>query len=775
MKHVGRPLPRLDDAPHLAGRGRFVADIAFPRQLHMRVVRSTVASGKILAIDVGAARDVPGVAAIFTGGDVGDLPAIGVRLSPSGALERYLQPILATTTVRYVGEPVVAVFADSAAAAEDAAELVLIEYAQTEARVDPMVDEPNVGDPLRGHEATSVHKAFGDLNGAFHEADKIVSIELSWGRDAAMPLETRGLVANWNGSVEELQIWGAGRAAHWNRDFIAEALGLPRSAVVWNTTDVGGSFGVRGELYPEDMLVAYAAKTLERPVRWIEDRREHMIAANQARDIRATARAAIDAAGVLQGLDVSFVIDQGAYVRTEGAMVADIIAAMTPGPYAMEAYRATGHLRMTNKTPAGSFRGAGRAEAAFIRERLMDEIANRTGIDAMEVRRRNLIEPDNMPVDRHVETLGSHVTYDSGRYQNLVDATTRRFSLDVIRRRAQHRRASGELVGVGAAFVVDASAPPSFEHVKLTVDRRGHVDVITGAAEQGQGIRTLLAQIVADIIGVDYAAVRVRAGDTVRIPFGAGTLFSRSSVMAGTAAQHAAEALREKILAAAGTMLSLPAERLTIGQGRIKQADRHFGTILDLGDLAASMEPGRSLRAPRGAGLEAEGFVSTSQMTFPYGLNVAVVEIDKATGIVKVPNVYVGYEVGNAINPGLIEAQIVGGVVQGMASALHTNLSVSEAGDPLRINFADYAMPTAREAPTVEVLIVEDSPSPTNALGIKGVGDGGLTGMAPAIAAAIDDALGISGFVERLPVTPASILEQLRSEDPVTLQAAGAA
>ncbi|WP_226581067.1 xanthine dehydrogenase family protein molybdopterin-binding subunit [Acuticoccus sediminis] len=775
MKHVGRPLRRPDDAVHLDGRGGFVADVAFPHQLHMRVVRSPVACAKLVGVDTEPAYALPGVVAVLTADDVAHLPPIGVRLSTGASLERFLQPVLAATMVRYVGEPVAVVLADTPAVAEDAAELIGLELTPLEPQLMPTDSDVSASDPLRGNEAATVFKAFGNLNTAFHRAERIVEVDLAWGRDGAMPLETRGLVAQWDGARETLEIWGAGRAAHWNRDVIAEVLDLPRSAVVWHTTDVGGSFGVKGELYPEDMLVAYAARLLGRPVRWIEDRREHLLAANQARDIAASARAAVDSSGLILGVDLIFTVDQGAYVRTEGTMVADLIAAMTPGPYALGAYRARGHLKLTNKTPAGSFRGAGRAEAAFIRERLMDAVAHRTGIDPMELRRRNLIDPSEMPADRGMETLGSAVTYDSGRYQSLVDATTRRFSLDVVRRRAQHRRAQGELVGVGAAFVVDAAAPAGYEHVKLSVDRRGTVDVITAAAEQGQGIRTLLAQIVADIVGVDYRRVRVTAGDTVQIPFSAGTLLSRSSAMVGTAAQHAAEALREKILAAAAAMLSVPADKLTIQGGRIRQADRHFGAILDLGELAAALEPGPSQRVPHGFALDADGSVTTAMTTFPYGLHVAVVEIDRDTGLVSVPSVYVGYDVGNAINPGLVEAQIVGGVVQGIASALHTALGVTGTGDPLRANLADYAMPTAREAPGVEVLLIEEAPSPANTLGIKGAGDAGLTGMAPAIAAAVDDALGVVGFARQLPVTAADVMRELKARVPLPLARVGAA
>lgn len=762
MRHVGRPLPRLEDRAFLTGRGRFVRGVVPSRALSLALVRSDTPYGRLKGIDASAAYDLPGVVAVLTHEDLAGLAPLPVRFLANPALEPFLEPVIAASHVRYVGEPVAAVLAESAAVAEDGAELVAAEIEPAAPHLD--LGPGTVGtDPLHGAEAMTVRKAFGDLNGAFHAADRIVEIDLDWARDGAMPLEPRGVVMDWDASQGTLTMWGAARAAHFARAAFADLLGLPRAAVRFEPTDVGGSFGVRGELSPEDVIAAFAARLLERPVRYAESRREHLVAASQGRGMKARARAAVAADGTLLGVDVGFTVDQGAYVRSDGLLAAELCAAMAPGPYRMDAYRAAGHVRLTNRTPAGGLRAAGRAEAAFIRERLMDEIAAVAGMDPFELRQRNLIEPAQMPADRHMETLGSHVTYDSGRYASVLDATVKRFSLDVVRRRAENRRAQGELVGVGAAVTVDVSAPSKFEHVLLSVDRRGTVELVTAAAEQGQGVRTMLAQIVADIVGVDYANVRVSCGDATRIAYGSGTQLSRSTMMAGTATQLGAEALRAKILGGARAMLGVSGERLTIQNGRIKEADRHFGGSLDLGDIAAAMEPGRAFAPADARGLTVDGWFASDQMAFPYGVTVAVAEIDRNTGIVRVPQIYVGYDVGNAINPALVEAQIVGGAVHGAASALWTSLPVDATGLPLCTAFADYAMPGLAEAPDVEVLLVEDAPAPQNALGMKGAGDGGITGAAPAVAAAIDAAIGAPGFVKSLPVSPAAILAEVRA------------
>lgn len=736
-----------------------MADITFPHQLHTRIVRAQAAHAVLRGIDATAAYAVPGVVAILTADDVTDLPPITTRLTTAVSLEPCLQPVLANGTVRFFGEPVAAVFATTAGAADDAAELVTPDLSPLEPQLLGSPSGAGGAGTTSAVDAATIRKEFGDLDAAFRAAERIVEVELSWGRDGAMPIETRGLVARWDASRGTLEVWGAARAAHWNCDTLAAMLGLPRAAVLWHAPDVGGGFGVRGELGPEDVLVAHASRLLERPVRWIEDRREHMIAANQARGLHASARAALGANGRLLAIDVDYAVDQGAYVRTEGSMVADLIAAMLPGRYRMDAFRAVGHVRLTNRTPAGSFRGAGRAEAAFIRERLVDAVAAQTALDPVDLRRRNLLEPAAMPCDRQMHALRGRIVHDAARDGDLLDATVRRLSLDVIRHRVEHRRSQGELIGIGTAFVVDVAAPAGFEHVRISVDRRGRLEVVTAAAEEGQGVTTLLAQIVADVVGVDIDAIRVTTGDTVRIPFSQGTFLSRSSVMAGTAAQHTAEALRDKILSAAQSLLGVAADRLTIQSGRVRPADRHVRSTIDLCDLVA----GSRFAGGNGFGLEAEGWVKTEAMTSPCGVHVAMAEVDRDTGLVRGPRVFVDIDVGTAINPAMVEVQIVGAVTQGLASTLWTGFTLDRHADPLVGSLSDYGMTTAGEAPAVEVLILDDAPCPSNPLGMKGAGEGGITGIAPAVAAAVDDALGVPGFVKALPISRAAILRHLRT------------
>src|SRR3954464_6377407 len=418
-KLVGRSVTRLEDPPLLFGRGRFAADVSFVGQLHMRVVRSTHANARLLSIDTAAARNTPGVHAVWTAADVADIPPIDFRLSKIAGLDGYRQRVLASDRVRYVGEPVAVVFADDPYLAEDAADRILLDVEElpVQLRAD---DEPSEFEPGRTTAAGDVRKEYGDLDAAFRNAHAIVSLELGVGRHSGVPLETRGAIGRYDGAREVLELHGAAKVPHWNRDQIAGMLGLSPSRVHLYEGHVGGGFGIRGELYPEDVLVCAAALRFRRPVKWIEDRREHLIAANHSRQQQHRIRAAIDADGRILGIDDEFFHDQGAYVRTHAATVPDLTAAMLPGPYRVPAYRATGHIRLTNKTPAGTYRAPGRYESSFVRERLLDAIAAKVGADKIEVRRRNLISTAEMPYARPIETLGTSVTFDSGDYPALL-------------------------------------------------------------------------------------------------------------------------------------------------------------------------------------------------------------------------------------------------------------------------------------------------------------------------------------------------------------------
>src|SRR6266850_8038730 len=393
---LGRSVPRLEDRPLLTGRGQFVGDMAFPRQLHMRVVRSPYAHAALRGVDIAAALEAPGVVAVWTGAEIADLPPIDFRDPAAEALRPYRQPLLALDRLRYVGEPVAVVFATDAYLAEDAADLVAIDVDEL-APVLAADAPPGSFAPGQSTEALVLRPGYGEVDAAFGSADTVVALDLTIGRHSAVPMETRGALARYDPSRDVLELYGATKVPHRNRDALARMFGRSAAAVVLKEGNTGGAFGVRGELYPEDFLVCLAALRLERPVKWIEDRREHLMAANHSRQQRHHARVAVDAEGFVLALEDEFYLDQGAYVRTHGARVAELTIGMLPGPYRIPAYRAVCHFRLTNKTPAATYRAPGRFEGTFVRERLLDAVADRLGLDRVTVRRRNLITAAEMP------------------------------------------------------------------------------------------------------------------------------------------------------------------------------------------------------------------------------------------------------------------------------------------------------------------------------------------------------------------------------------------
>ncbi|HYS48710.1 MAG TPA: xanthine dehydrogenase family protein molybdopterin-binding subunit [Xanthobacteraceae bacterium] len=743
QKFVGRSVTRLEDGPLVTGQGRFAADISFPHQLHMRVVRSAHAHAKLVSIDARAARAAPGVHAVWTNDDVADIPPIDFRLTRIEGLEPYRQPVLAKDRVRYVGEPVAVVFAEDAYLAEDAADLVAIKVEELPVLLH--ADAPTGEfEPGRTTEPAVIHKGYGDVGAAFRAAHAVVELELKIGRHSGVPLETRGAVGRYDAARDVLELYGAAKVPHWNRDQIARMLGRPPSSVHLYEGHVGGGFGIRGELYPEDVLVCAAALRLGRPVKWIEDRREHLIAANHSRQQLHRVRAAIDAEGHILAVDDEFFHDQGAYLRTHAVTVPDLAAAMLPGPYRIPAYRATGHVRLTNKTPGGTYRAPGRFETTFVRERLMDAAAAKTGIDPIDVRRRNLIAREEMPFARPFDTLGTKIVFDSGDYAGLLDKALAAIGWPALQAELRGRRAAGEkMVGAGLAMFVEKSGLGPFDGVKVAVDPAGAVEVVTGASSLGQGIETVMAQICADALGVDYRNVSVVHGRTDRIDRGAGAFASRATVMTGEATRRAAAAVRAKAIDIAAELLQAPADVIDVIDGEVVRTDIETRPSIALGALAA-----------REPGLAAEGSYHTDHMNYPYGVHIAVVRVDPETGGVTVERYLVAYDIGKAVNPMLVEGQLAGGAAQGLGGALMEEFAYDERGEPLSVTFADYLMPTAREVPAIDVVICEDAPSPLNPLGLKGAGEGGANAVGAAIAAAIDDAIGMPGAVTELPATP---------------------
>jgi len=741
VKFVGRSVPRLEDRPLITGQGRFAADISFPGQLHMRVVRSPVAHGKIRGIDTAKALAHEGVHAVWSFADVAHIPPIGFRLTGLKELEPYRQTVLARDVVRYVGEPVAVVFAGDAYTAEDAAELVGIDVETLPVKL-LATEEPGFYEPNLGTEPEILRKGYGDIEAAFRAAAHVVSLELSVGRHSGVPLETRGAIARHDETRDILEMHGAAKVPHWNRDQIAQMLGRSRDSVQLYEGHVGGGFGIRGELYPEDVLVCAAALKFKKPVKWIEDRREHLIAANHSRQQTHKVRAAVDGEGHILGIEDEFFHDNGAYMRTHAATVPDLAAAMLPGPYRVPAYRAVGHIRLTNKTPCGTYRAPGRFESSFVRERLLDAIAAKIGVDKIETRRRNLIAKSAMPYALGLDTLGTNIVYDSGDYAGLLDKALAAADWPNLQRDLNQRRTRGEKVGAGVAIFVEKSGLGPFDTVRIEVANDGAVEVITGVASLGQGVETAMAQICADALGVDYTSVRVIHGQTDRIGKGMGAFASRVTVMCGEATWLAAAKLRDKALARAAELMQTRVSELDVINGEIVR--NGGGPSMPLAALACAMPEG----------LSAEDTFESSHMVYPYGVHIAVVRVDADTGGVTVERYMIAYDIGRAVNPMLVEGQIAGGLAQGLGGALWEELLYDEAGEPLSVTFADYLMPTVREVPAAQIIVTEDAPSPLNTLGLKGAGEGGANPVGAAIASAIDEAIRIPGAVTRLPVTP---------------------
>jgi CO/xanthine dehydrogenase Mo-binding subunit len=749
-KFVGRSVPRLEDKPLLLGQGRFAADISFPGQWSMRVVRSPVAHGSIKSVDTSAALKLPGVHAAWTHADVAQIPPIPFRLTGLTELEPYRQPILAKDVVRYVGEPVAVVFADNAYLAEDAADLVELEIDQRRAIL-LATEQPGVYEDNLATEPAVLRKGYGDVDAALRNAHAVVSLELIVGRHSGVPLETRGAIARYDEKRDVLEMHGAAKVPHWNRDQIARMLGRPRNSVQLYEGHVGGGFGIRGEIYPEDVLVCAAALKFRRPIKWIEDRREHLIAANHSRQQTHKISAAIDAEGRVLGIEDAFFHDNGAYMRTHAATVPDLAAAMLPGPYRVPAYRAVGHIRLTNKTPCGTYRAPGRFETSFVRERLLDAIAAKVGVDKVEIRKRNLLPVSAMPYARGLDTLGTHIVYDSGDYAALLDKALALVDWPTLQQRLRRRRTNGEMAGAGVAMFIEKSGLGPSDTVRIEVAPSGRIEVITGVASIGQGVETAMAQICADALGVDYAAIRVTHGQTDRIDNGFGAFASRVTVMCGEATRLAAVKLRDMALNAAAELMQARAAELAIVNGYISRTGG--GPSMALGELARAM-PG---------GLAAEDTFETKHMVYPYGVHIAVVRVDADTGGIIVERYAIAYDVGRAVNPMLVEGQIAGGLAQGLGGALMEEFLYDENGEPLSVTFADYLMPTAREVPALDILVTEDAPSPLNPLGLKGAGEGGANPVGAAIASAIDDAIGIPGAVTQLPVTPQRLIALLKA------------
>ena len=767
---VGRSVRRIEDARRVRGEGTYVDDVHVPGMLHATVVRSPMAHARVRGLDASAARSVPGVEAILGADELGEaLRPIPIRLVPDERLLRYLQRPLATGRVRYVGEPVALVVARSRAVAEDAAERVEVDLEALPATTDAAAPPPAaLFDHTPDNLASLIEEGFGDIDAAFARAHRVVRLSFRTGRHSAVPMETRGLVAvpdpgagrdrDRGRGRGRLTIWGPTKVTHFNRGVLAAMLGWPEHCIRLVEPDVGGGFGARGEFYPEDFLVPCAALRLGRPVKWIEDRVEHLSAINHSREQRYELALALDADGRFLGLRAEMTNDMGAYLRTHGTVVPGLSAGLLPGPYELEAYRCRVRCVLTNKTPTGTYRAPGRFECNAARERLIDRAARVTGWGPVELRMRNLVRPDQMPYERGTTILGEDVSYDSGDYPAaLAEAASfsgfRARSTGAVRT-GRHRH------GMGLACFVEKTGTGPFEGARAFLDGSGALVVATGACDVGQGLETCLAQIAGDALGVDHAGVTVRHGDTDLIPHGVGSFASRGTVMAGNAVHAAVTELRSRVLERAAARLGTDAEDLVLDEDAVVRGPD--GRSCTLADLAA--EPG----------LEAVHYFRSEQMAYAHGVAVARVRVDTAIGLVVPERIWVLYDVGRVVNPAIVAGQIEGGVAQGLGGALLEELRYDDTGQFLTGSFMDYLLPGTTDMPSIVHRDLGGVPSPRNPLGVKGAGEVGIAGVGGAIANAVADALGdADGGSDRLPLTPERVFERARAAR--STQAPGAA
>jgi aerobic carbon-monoxide dehydrogenase large subunit len=728
---IGAELLRREDLPLLTGSSCFVADVERAGQLYARVVRSQVAHGLLRGVDAEAAREHSAVVAVFTAADLPDI-RIPIRLpfAETPEANRALQPPLAVDRVRYVGEPIALVVATDPYAVEDAAELVFADVDELDPAVD-LTEAAEAGAPilhpaLGTNVVNRIPMSSGDVDAAFAEADVVVRERLVVHRHTAAPMETRGLVAEWDESAGRLTVWGAAKVKHFNRAVLARLLELPPESVRLVEVDVGGGFGVRGEFYPEDFLVPFAAVALRRPVKWIEDRLEHLVATNHAREQVHEIEVAARADGTLLAFRDRAWCDQGAYVRTQGLMPPVLSATSLPGPYRWRTFSIEAAGVLTNRTPVGTYRAPGVAEAGFVRERMVDLVARELGLDPAEVRRKSLVPSGEMPFTFDLGPGPPPLVYESGDYPGTFDRLLDEAGYERLLAERTRRRAAGELVGIGLSAFVEPGGVGPFERAAIAPTAAGEFVVSVASSSLGQGIRTSLAQIAADALGVPFERVQVRHHDTDEIPEGFGAFASRTTVLCGNAIVVAARDLRAK----AAELADTPPDGVDLGAQAALLAER---------------------------GVEGLGTFEKEGLSFSFGANLAVAAVDAETGKVSIERYVVAFDVGRAINPALVRGQLVGAAVQGIAGALLERLDYDELGQPLSTSFVDYLLPTADDVPDVDVIVVEH-PTPANPLGIKGAGEGGIAGTLGAVANAVDDALHETGVrVTRLPLTPAAV------------------
>jgi CO/xanthine dehydrogenase Mo-binding subunit len=754
VKFIGDRLLRKEDPRLVQGRGRYVGDITLSGMLHAAIVRSPHAHARIAGIDAARALEAPGVVGVMTFADLGDARRPLAIVPPHAALRGKNFHLLAGDRARFVGEAVAVVVAESRYAAEDARALIDVSWEPL-----PSVQDPTAPGAARVHEdipdnlAGRVTLSRGDVAAALRAAPHRASLTLTIGRAGGQPMETRGLVAEYNEMAGLLTVWASSQVPHQVRQFICELLGLEPHRVRVIAPDVGGGFGAKLIVYPEDVLIPLLAMRYGRPVRWLEDRLEHMLTATQERTQTHTVEIGFDDEGRLLALRDHFVHDTGAYAP-RGLVVPLLSASMLAGPYRIPAVEVTFESVYTHRVPVTPYRGAGQPQAVFVIERVMDLIAREAGRDRAAVRFANLVQPGDMPYDVGLPNYrgSGNVVYDSGDYPAVLRRALEISGWERLEKDCLRARQGGRPLGLGLACYVELTGVGPFEGATVRADAAGRITIFTGVPSQGQGLETTLAQIAADELGVTPQDVSVIGGDTLGIPQGIGTFASRAAVVGGNAVALAARELRRK-------WVRLAAQALGIAEDDVQQhgkrfADReHAARCVELGRLAsaAAVAPAASGVPP---GLEVTHYFQPPDIAYSSGAHVALAEVDPETGRVRIVGYWISHDSGRLINPTIVEGQLHGAIALGLGSALFEEVRYDEAGQPLSASFMDYALPRCDDIPALEIDHLE-TPSPLNPLGLKGVGESGTLPVAAVVAAAIEDALGAR--VEEMPLTAAAL------------------
>jgi len=753
---VGVSIGRHEDQRLLRGQGIFTTDIQLPNLAHATVLRSPYASARIRHIDASVASNAPGVLAVLTFPDIAHVAKPFPQVQPHPALVSRMPYPLAPDVVRYAGEPVAIVVAENAYQAEDALELINVQYEPLAAAVDPEASlqdsSPRVHDDLPNNRAGGFGQEVGNVDEALKDAFAVIKERFTIGRVSAQPLETRAITASHESG--NLTVWLTTQSPHMARRVIAQQLDLPLPNVRVIAPDVGGGFGVKNRHYPEYTLVPMLAMQLGRPVAWREDRRESFTASYQAREQVHEVTMGVTADGKIVALADRFVYDQGAYTPI-GIVVPFVTSVSVPGPYRIPNYRIECSMAFTNKTPTAPYRGAGKPQAAFVMERMMDLAAYRLGLSPVEIRRRNLLKPDDFPYHTGLTDLDeTKVVYDSGNYSACLDRALELIGYDDFPPEQSRAQREGRRIGIGVACYATMTGRGPFEGARVRVAHDGKVIVYSGVASQGQSHQTTLAQICAEHLRVLFSDVVVRIGDTDVIEKSIGTYAARVLVMAGNAVAQAATSVREAALAHATRMLKVPEGHLTLRDGKIyvtEQPERIISLAAIAQDLSTSKPP-----ADAGGELEATRYYHSNRPAYANGAYAAVVEVSE-TGMVKILRHALAHDCGVRVNPQVVDGQIHGGVPQGIGEILYESVRYDESGKPLTSSLRDYLLPTTVVVPPL-ILGHFQTPSRFNPLGVKGAGEGGIVPVAPAIASAIEDALGRTIRLRHKPIRAEDLL-----------------